>query len=56
VIAEAFNVTAGAYNLTATWSAETSQFACVSSQIANVIAADGREPVTKAPARPRGAV
>ena len=41
VIAEAFNVAAGAYNLTATWSAETSQFACVSSQIANVIAADG---------------
>jgi hypothetical protein len=41
VIAEAFNVTAGAYNLTATWNGETSQFQCVSSQIANVTAADG---------------
>ncbi|MGO9228064.1 MAG: beta strand repeat-containing protein, partial [Bryobacteraceae bacterium] len=41
VIAEAFHVAAGAYNLTATWNADTSQFQCVSSQIANVIAADG---------------
>jgi hypothetical protein len=41
VIAEAFNVAAGAYNLTATWNGETSQFQCVSSQIANVTAADG---------------
>jgi len=41
VIAEAFNVAAGAYNLTATWNADTSQFQCVSSQIANVTAADG---------------
>ena len=41
VIAESFNVTAGAYNLTATWSANTSRFQCVSSQIANVTAADG---------------
>ena len=41
VIAEAFNVTAGAYNLTATWSTYTAQFQCVSTQIANVIAADG---------------
>ncbi|MGD0048969.1 MAG: IPT/TIG domain-containing protein [Bryobacteraceae bacterium] len=41
VIAESFNVTAGAYNLTATWNAETSHFQCVSSQIANVTAADG---------------
>jgi hypothetical protein len=41
VIAEAFKVTAGAYNLTATWNAYTSQFQCVSTQVANVIAADG---------------
>jgi hypothetical protein len=41
VIAESFNVTAGAYNLTATWNTKASQFQCVSSQIANVTAADG---------------
>jgi hypothetical protein len=41
VIAESFNVIAGAYDLTATWDAETSKFQCVSSQIANVTAADG---------------
>jgi hypothetical protein len=41
VIAESFNVTGGAYNLTATWSANTEQFQCVSTQIAGVTAADG---------------
>jgi hypothetical protein len=41
VIAEAFNVAAGAYNLTATWNGETTQFQCVTSQISNVTAADG---------------
>jgi hypothetical protein len=41
VIAESFNVAAGAYNLTATWNGNTSQFQCVSTQIADVTAADG---------------
>jgi hypothetical protein len=41
VIAESFGVAAGAYNLTATFSANTVQIQCVASQFSNLTAPDG---------------